>query len=183
MKYIRTIAIMILLFGLPAGSWYFLNSGLDWRKAKRETLKQKVRFITSHNFTSADKDKLFEIAVKKTNVVKLNGDVSELDEELIRQFKNSHTFQFLVIADGAQKPAGLSSKEVKKYFDPEQQEVAHDYLKGADYLLVDTTGYIRQYYTGTDKSTLNFLVEDVALILPKTKTRDILMKRRGEEDE
>jgi len=78
---------------------------------------------------------------------------------------------------------GLSSKEVKKYFDPEQQQVSHDYLKGADYLLVDTTGFIRQYYQGTDKEALNFLVEDVALILPKTKTRDILMKRRGEEND
>jgi len=173
----------MILFVLPAGSWYFLQSGLDWRKAKRETLKQKVRFITSHNFSNQDKDRLFELTAKRTNLVKLKGDLTTLDEELIRQFKNTFTFQFLVLSDGLVKPNNLSSKEVIKYYDPENQDPSSDIFIGADYILTDTTGFVRQIYTGTKKETMTAVVEDVALILPKVKTRDILMKRRGEDNE
>jgi len=183
MKYLKGIGVIILLFLLPLGSWYFLQSGLDWRKAKRETLKKKVRFMTAYDFSNADKDKLFELSVRKTNVVKTNGNLTDLDKSLIKQFQNSHTFQFLVISDGVPKPEYLSSKSVQRYFDPENQNAKHDYLQAADYLLVDTLGYIRQYYEGKDKSTLNYLVEDVALILPKVQTRDILMKRQAVNNE
>jgi len=183
MKYLKGIGVIVLLFLLPLGSWYFLQSGLDWRKAKRETLQKKVRFMTAYNFTNADKDKLFELSVRKTNVVKTNGELTELDKALIAQFQNSHTFQFLVMSDGVATPEHLSSKDVRRYFDPQNQKAKHEYLANADYLLVDTMGYIRQYYQGKEKESLNYLVEDVALILPKTKTRDILMKRKAMDDE
>ena len=183
MKYIKTIGIIFILFVLPGGSWYFLQSGLDWRKEKRETLKQKVRFITSHDYTLKDKERLFELTAKRTNVIKLKGELTSLDQELIRQFKNTFTFQFLLLSDGILPPAGLSSKEVTKYYDPQQQNPTVDMFKNADYILTDTTGYIRQVYYGSKKETMTALVEDVALILPKVKTRDILMKRREESNE
>lgn len=181
MKILKSIAVIILLFGLPAGSWYFLQQGLDWRKEKEVALKNKVRFLNAYNFSNSDKDRLFETMSHKTSVVKLENDISDLDKELMNQFRNAFTFQFVVLSDGVKVPEILSSKDVRKYYDPQNQEATVNELKNAQYLLVDTVGYIRQYYNSDKLQTMNRLVEDVALILPKVKTRDILMKRKGNE--
>ena len=42
-KYILALAIVILLIVLPLGSWYYLNSGLDYRKQSLVELAVKVK--------------------------------------------------------------------------------------------------------------------------------------------
>ena len=54
MKIFKSIIVIIILFGMPLASWYFLKGGLDWRKSKIVELAPKGRFISAFNFENAD---------------------------------------------------------------------------------------------------------------------------------
>ena len=47
-----------------------------------------------------------------------------------------------------------------------------------DYLLIDTVGEVRQMYKGINEEILTTIVEDIALILPHRKSKDIKMKNQ-----
>ncbi len=183
MKYFKTILVLLLLIGLPIGSWYFLNSGLEWRKDKISDLKTKDRFMDAYSFTNQDKTRLYEIMAHRTSVVKLKGTLSNLDSSLIDQFKNAYTFQFVSFDKTMTKSQGWSSKSVVHYYKPESSDAKFNRIKDADYALVDTSGFVRQYYEGSSKQVLNILVEDVAVILPRKKSKDIgIRETKSTED-
>jgi len=173
MKYLKVIVILMLLVGLPLGSWLFLKSGLDWRKGKVTELKAKDQFFSAFEFSKADKDKLYEIMAHRTCVVKLNEPVGAEDEELIDQFKDAYTFKFVSFERTDAQAQSWSSKSAVRYYKPESQAPRYNRIADVDYVLVDTTGFVRNYYEGTGKRILNAIVEDVAVILPRKKPKDI----------
>ena len=152
MKIFKTIVIVALLFGLPAGSWYFLQSGLDWRKVKAKELAPKSAVTEIVNQRPEYKEKL----TGRTTLLKLDQKHTNLDEKLIDQFKDAFTFQYMTGADMQFSPAQF------------------DY----DYLLIDTVGEVRQMYKGINEEILTTIVEDIALILPHRKSKDIKMKNQ-----
>ena len=87
MKIFKTIVIVALLFGLPAGSWYFLQSGLDWRKVKAKELAPKSAVTEIVNQRPEYKEKL----TGRTTLLKLDQKHTNLDEKLIDQFKDAFT--------------------------------------------------------------------------------------------
>ena len=155
MKLLKTITILILLFGLPAGSWYFLQSGLDWRKVKAKELAPKTEVSEILTKVPEVKDKL----KGRTTLLRMKQNESQLDKDLIDQFKDAYTFQYLTSGQVQLSPMQL------------------DY----DYLLIDTLGQVRQVYKGMDKETVTTIVEDIALVLPHRKPKDIKMKKQKEE--
>jgi len=54
MKILKTIAVLILVVGLPAGSWLFLQSGLDWRKVKAAQLLPKSHLLNDINWSNSE---------------------------------------------------------------------------------------------------------------------------------
>ncbi len=44
MKYLVSFGVLLLLVILPAGSWFYLQKGLDYRKAALKELKIKGQF-------------------------------------------------------------------------------------------------------------------------------------------
>lgn len=177
MKIIKSIAILAVLIGLPAGSWYFLKDGFDWRKAKLEELAPKGTFFDAFPFNDNDKEKLFREITYKTTLVKVNEDLSKDDLALIDQFRKSYTFLFLVMTEDPAAREDYSSKQPLRYMIPSTMTPSDDRLKNASYLLLDTASVIRQYYTGTDHETLTQIVEDIAVVLPRHVTPDIEMKK------
>lgn len=167
----------MLLFGLPAGSWYFLKDGFNWRKAKLVELAPKGRFLDTYNFTSEDKAKIFEQTTYKTTLVKLNEDLEKDDLALIDQFKKSRTFLFLVLSDHLITHEEFSSKQPLRYINASTIKTKDNQFRNANYMLIDTGGIIRQYYEGTDRETLTSIVEDIAVVLPRKITPDIEMKK------
>lgn len=167
----------MILFGLPAGSWYFLKDGFNWRKAKLEELAPKGRFLDSYDFSSLEKGKIFEETTYKTTLVKINEDLSKNDITLIDQFKKSRTFLFLVLSDHLITHEEFSSKQPLRYINASSIKTSNEQFKNANYMLLDTAGVVRQYYSGTDKETLTKIVEDIAVILPRKITPDIEMKK------
>ena len=181
MKKLKPLIILLILFALPAASWYFLKGGLDWRKAKVVELAPKGRFLNAYNFAVADKNRLFELMTHKTCVVKLKDDLSEMDKEIIHQFRNAHTFQFLVLSQHSEKPVAWSSKSSERYYKPQNMTPTGGKKNDSDYMLVDTSGFIRQSYVGQSKKVLTTLIEDVAVILPRKKEKTVKMKNTKEK--
>jgi len=176
-KIIKSIAIIAVLIGLPAGSWYFLKDGFDWRKAKLEELAPKGTFFDAFNFNNEDKEKLFREITYKTTLVKVNEDLSKDDIDLIDQFKQSYTFLFLVMTEDPKAREDYSSKQPLRYLIPSTMTPSDTRYKDASYMLLDTSMTIRQFYTGTDHETLTQIVEDIAVVLPRHVTPDIEMKK------
>ncbi|MBT8234175.1 MAG: hypothetical protein HKO66_05710 [Saprospiraceae bacterium] len=176
MKKLKPLLLLVLLFALPAASWYFLKGGLDWRKGKVLELSEKGRFIHAFDFENKDKDILFEKMTHKTCVVKFKDDITELDQSMIDQFKNAHTFKYISLSKTEVQPAGWNSKSAVEYYKPSNIETNNKKFKNIDYMIVDTSGFIRQYYEGSGKKVLTQIIEDLAVILPRKKPKDIKMK-------
>jgi len=157
MKYLKSIVVIVLLFVIPAGSWYFLQSGLDWRKVKAKELVPKEQVFDLEELKSKDHPIVNRIQ-SKTILLKTTGDPSELDQNIMDQFKDAHTFDAV-------------------FLDQEQYGSVDQLIKGQyDYLLIDTSGKGRQTYAGGDQAVMTRVVEDIALILPQRKPKDIRMK-------
>ena len=167
MKYIKSIIVLTFLFALPAGSWYFLQTGLDWRRVKAKELVGKGSILEAVTMTPEDKALLSQKLKGKTSLIKLRKPQSQQDAELVRQFADAFTFQWVETATDLSIPK--STIEALKY----------DYEY--DYVLVDTSLNVRQYYTGDDKETLTRIVEDIALMIPHRKSKDIKLKRTQDE--
>jgi len=159
MKYLKSLVVLIFIFALPIGSWLFLQSGLDWRRVKATELVDKGSFLDQISMTTEDKI-LVENKLKGwTSLIKLHEPTSSQDAELIRQFEDAFTFQWIESATGFTTP--INGLEQLSY----------------DYILVDTSMNIRQYYNGSDNETLTKIVEDIALMIPHRKSKDIKLKR------
>lgn len=182
MKAIKTIGILILLFGLPAGSWLFLKDGFNWRKAKLEELAPKGKFLDAYNFSILDKEKISQQITTTTTLVKLNEDLGQDDLSLIDQFKNSQTFRFLVLSDHAITPRDYGPKQTLKYIYATPIQANNETFRNANYILCDTGGIIRQYYEGFDHNTITKIVEDIAVVLPRKVTPDIETKKMRENN-
>lgn len=159
MKYLKSFAVISLLFILPGASWYFLQSGLDWRKVKAKELVPKSE-ISKQLSAQASVDKQLR---GKTTLLKMALGESTLDKDLIDQFEDAYTFQYLT----------SSQLEVMSGLMP------IDY----DYILIDTSGDVRQVYKGIDRTTLTSIVEDIALVLPHRRPKDIKMKNQEVYDQ
>lgn len=94
----------------------------------------------------------------RTILLKTNGAPSELDKDLVDQFKDAYSFQAV-------------------FLEQEQYSSLDKFIQGQyTYLLIDTSGQVRQAYAGEDQAVMTRVVEDIALILPQRKPKDIRMK-------
>lgn len=161
MKYIKSFLVIALLIGLPAGSWYFLQHGLDWRREKRTQLVPKADILKDNNWSAEDLTSIQSKLARRTTLLVMKDDYSARDLEIVEQFKDAYTFQSLLSKD-------LSQALVSR-------------LPQHDYLLIDTGTLVRQVYDGSHDSVMVNIVEDIALIAPQRKEMDI--KLRTEENE
>lgn len=171
MKTLRTIVILLVLFGLPAGSWYFLKFGFNWRKAKIESLTVKSHLLNDLTWDEKEKEELLSIMFYKTTVLKL-GSGTEDDEQIIDQFKKAPTFQWMYLSANGDSIPQLSSKNVRKYFEAPDFFENNPNYSDVEYLLVDTALNIRQKYLESEES-LGQLIEDIALVIPRQREKDI----------
>jgi len=153
-----------MLFALPAASWYFLQSGLNWRKVKAKELVPKNEVIDLEKLHSSSHPLAARLQ-SSTTLLKVEGPQSKLDKDLVDQFKDAYTFQAIYLGTDQQ-------------LQPADQIVNGQF----NYLLIDTSGQVRQTYIGTDQEVMTRVVEDIALILPQRKPKDIRMKNNPEID-
>ena len=160
MKYFKSVLVIMLLVGLPAGSWYFLQHGLEWRREKRTELVPKGNLLTDNNWTETQKQSLTALFKDKTSLVTLSNKYTDRELEVVNQFKDAFTFQ------------ALNNSNL---------EVPLNGLYDANYIVIDTSLNVRQKYIGQGEQIITRIVEDIALLLPKQKGRDIKMKNSMED--
>ena len=174
-KYILALAIVILLIVLPLGSWYYLNSGLDYRKQSLVELAVKVKVDS----TLAIKLNL----TKKTTVIHRyhfgNSDLISRIGVLIDQFEDNESFQFISILRDTELYDAEDSVKWKITSFADSLGYMDLFFKN-DFTLIDTDLNVRNYYN-SDDSSFTKLIEHIAIVLPRKKDLDIELRRQKEK--
>lgn len=187
-KLIQLAAITVVLIALPAASWYFLKSGLDYRKESMRKLgdfgnlpNQDLSVKGKSGLSTNDLENQ-TILIQKidtgTDTVKIM--------QLFRQFEKRSDFKLLVPEHpqlelvSVNKPnLWLLSEDVNssKLF----QALGLIGANEDQVALIDFRGKIRNYYSLDDESDLRQLVEHTAFLLPVAETAKPQLKRQEEK--
>lgn len=161
-KIITTIVVVTVLFILPGLCWYFLQTGLDWRKEKAVELKSKGSIMAFRQWSKSEQAALEKALKGKTSLISQSGDErTENEQEIFKQFEKSNTFQWRSF------DSTLLGDSIRTILESSEK---------FDYMLIDTAMQIRQIYQGKDDEVLRNVVQDLALMIPRKKPKDIKMK-------
>ncbi len=168
MKILKKLAVTALIVVFPALSWYYLKTGLEFRKEAQTAMEPKGdlnSLISSRAFTT-------EYDLKKTCEGQTTIIISRKDEsndktiqKLYDQFDDAYNFQLVL----------LNEKELTPLpeFDQSNFHVVPSTIeKGGEIALLDNQGRIRSFHN-FEKEAVQDLVTYTALVLPKKPGRDI----------
>jgi len=196
-KVLQIAALFLLLVGLPAGSWYYLQKGLDYRL---ETMGQ----LTDHGdfklFMAESSDEETK-AVRLINFLSAKADQraeqGALLSKLYEQFDKRDDFQLITFWDTSQfngldafKATYGLEEEPQCTFEPlgqtEWARFVQTYKKEVATIdqqmaLVDLEGNIRSFYLQTEQGEVRSLVEHIALLLPMKKQDKPELRREIEK--
>ena len=207
-KTFQIIALFLLVVAVPAISWYYLKTGLDYRLAKlgemqdlgtvktfslesisgeavtERTLEGNVVIA---GFLSTDHPELRTIYGSRLSMledqfsdrVRVNLAIHDLDTA-----KDDKLKSFAKAYDLLDKPSVLlledAGKAARESFQIPLEEGAS--LSDNPYLvLIDTTLTIRNYYDVRADDQMKDLVEHMTLILPPMPKKDIYLRREKEK--
>lgn len=160
MKYFIASLIVIVLFILPLGSYYYLNSGYNFRKAALVELESEGPLFSSvdSEFLRTMKDSLMG---GNTNLIYLEvqKDPAHGNELQMINDKYDHRFDFQVV--------NLSKNEVPELFRSYQ---------ATPLILVDSLAQIRDTYSFNSED-IKRLIRHISILLPMDKRPDIHLKR------
>ncbi|NUQ24554.1 MAG: hypothetical protein HUU34_11430 [Saprospiraceae bacterium] len=203
---VQLLALFLLLAALPAGSWYYLKSGLDYhRKAMAELKDLGVMPMPQAILPAAGaalpadslKNRLaitgFVSLSEEAALDQYGADLSKLHE----QFDERKDVIFVTYAEGdSSSMTAFVDKyqlldETQCYFfvtDAQQiQQAKAAYHLPAEnpgqwwIALTDTNLKLRRFYEADKQAEVKRLVEHIALLAPRIKERDLLYKREREK--
>ncbi len=168
MSYIKAAAVVIMLFVLPAVSWWYLQSGLDYQKQIRVDIAPK-RSILINETMSDSKSKVETLFKDKITVFASDSILNDKQQDIIsrisEKYGNRDFFQFLTLEDAKTKTIlpllSVSSDSI---------------------YLVDKDMVIRNTYSWRD-ADITTLVEQTATLIPLPKRQSISLKRDIEHAE
>lgn len=149
-----------MIVGFPLGSWLFLQHGLEWRRVKRDQLVPKTHLLNELTWTPEETNQLKELFYYKTTLLLCKNATAQTDI-VTEQFKDAFTFQV------------KTAREMPSTFADKLNLTSHQYM------IIDTGMVVRQLYADDAPATISRLVEDLALLVPQRKEKDI--KVRGKE--
>jgi hypothetical protein len=189
-----SLLIVGVLFVLPAGSWFYLQSGLNYRKKLKSELSDlgkagDFKLINQNNlpvtpdavsgrvsvvnFLSPDPARA---AVQKERIAKVHQSFAEETDDVV--------FLTFVLADSTASMLDVAAKfgikDNKHWFvmgadTSDWQRLGKDVFKipdlGKGIALLDTNLTIRKFYDIDNNREMGRLVEHIALVLPKQKKR------------
>jgi len=164
MRYLVPTLVFALLFIVPAGSWYYLQSGLNYRKAALKELEPKMKFES--NIIVADKVK------SKTTLLQLKSVDNEVMPKVFDQYGKSQTFQMYSLDTPTELAPNWKSIPVT------QADVLSGQFDEAGFVLIDTSMMVRNTYPA-DMEGVRKMIEHTSIILPRVREIDIKMKRDG----
>ncbi len=207
---LQFVALGVILIGFPAGSWYYLQKGMDQRRAIMDELKD-LGSLKAYTMSVPDADSWsFEDLQGKVKIVSFLDAESSLQgqlagqtlQQLHDQFDNRDDIVFLLHF------GDVSNAQMKRFVeqfeidDPDQclllnmegnafqSVLTENYLMPYDdyrnqdgevILLVDTQNEIRRYYDLKSEVEKKLLVEHIAFLMPRQQEKDLIFKREKEK--
>ncbi|MFT6335563.1 MAG: hypothetical protein ACI86M_003422 [Saprospiraceae bacterium] len=162
MKYLVSSVVFILIAVVPFGSWYYLQTGLNYRKDALKELAPKGLF-SSDGFDNS-------ILKSKTTLFQLKNLDEQILPEIFDQYSNSETYQVVAVESPVEPEI--------KWITISQETANAISLKydNAGFILVDTSMMIRNSYSA-DMNGIRRMIEHTSIILPRIKEMDIKMKK------
>ena len=161
MKYLVSAVVFIMLFVLPLGSWYYLQSGLDYRKDALKELEPKGEFLSP----VLDQNTL----KSKTTLIHLKDVGDNVVSEIFGQYGSSHTFQLISIDAPSEDEANWIQ------IDDFTANSISSANSNAGFILIDTSAQLRNIYP-PDMDGVRRLIEHTSIVLPRIKEMDVKLK-------
>jgi hypothetical protein len=188
-----TVTLVFFIFLLPFVSWYYLRSGLEWRKNVQAVMNGK-RELPELPFRSRagiplEKSQL-ENHVSLVVLVSCDSLSSQMDlvKTLYLQFKDTQKANFLFV-DTCQLDSFLLPDTLKESIYTLQcndtlascDSLLDNWSPGSQFALVDRHGIVRAYYTARNHDEKKMLVEHMAILIPRDYTEKVQLKRDAEK--
>lgn len=174
MKIFRLLVLLLMLVILPAISWYYLKTGMDYRVAAHDALQPKglvSDWLIENELPSED-----SLYLDKTSIVVVrNSSANDADlYKLFNQFKEVEKFQVV----------SFNQKEVEDLlFKVENLRLINVNSNSSSenkMALIDNKMQLRKEYK-MDKEGFKELVAHTALTIPPKKSRDIKVHKTDNE--
>jgi len=158
-----SIGVIVLVVLLPAGSWYYLQTGLNYRKQVLVELSPKGDFDTSI-LNSTD------LIKSQTTLFQLSQGNGTIDKKIYDQFGNGETFNLWSSSE-------MSDNHDNWHFlaDSTLENIKRAY-PDETFILLDTALQVRNTYKKIDQQAVKKLISHIAIVLPRKKDKDIKMK-------
>jgi hypothetical protein len=194
------IFLLAIFGGVPVVSWYYLQTGLDYRlKALAElgnlgTMEKETRVSYDKILYTPDKLKgKVHLGIWYPNGIEMEKHTMKFLYELHEQFKDRSDVSFYVFTNTPQtdtlfrflRSGKLFPSPILSYFPDLGVQRLYYFMKpekGAiPVALVDTKGMVRKHYNLASGKELTRLTEHLAMLLPIESTRDELIFKREKE--
>jgi hypothetical protein len=198
---LQFIFLLAIFGGVPVVSWYYLQTGLDYRLKALDELSN-LGSVQMDSRVSFDNRTLSASNIKGKVHVGIwfpegieNADANALLhlDELHEQFKSRSDISFFIYTKATSTDSLVSFVKMNKflpspvfYFFPDMgvQRIYY-FMKpetaSVPVALVDTSGNVRKHYNLVSGKELTRLTEHLAMILPIESTRDELIFKRDKE--
>lgn len=161
MKHRNAFTILILLIILPILSWYYLKTGMEYRKEALSELNNDAPVLRYIDIDTS-------ILSGRTSLVEINNQIdSKLRKQVFEQFKEAYTFQYV-----GEKTTDI----VADNYVHSPIHIKNDSILDATYIAIDTKGKVRNIYRLTDKESIQEMVSQLSILLPWAPERDIKQK-------
>lgn len=206
----QIIALFLLVVVVPAGSWYYLKTGLDYRIATLNEIQDlgKINSFTSVSTTGAsvtDDDLEGDVVVVgflTTSHPELRTIYGKRLNKLQDQFHDRNRVKFAIHSLGNADAGGKELMQFAEAYELDDKssvllltqgdEIAKSNyklpleeglaLEDNPYLvLLDTALTIKNYYDIREEAQMKKLVEHLIYILPPDPKKDIYLKRETEK--
>lgn len=185
-KILITLVLFLLL--LPFVSWYYLRSGLLWRKEAQARMSGTTSLprLPLVDFSgNAVPAELTKDHVSLLTIVPCQPDTAWTDllAKFYRQFKETGKAQFVLFDSCTLSGFLPDSTWTATYHIPCSSDACAALLgnwpEDKPFALVDRQQVVRAYYRAETREEKRILLEDMALLLPRERTEKLEL-RRGE---
>ncbi|MBK9981546.1 MAG: hypothetical protein IPP15_03830 [Saprospiraceae bacterium] len=187
------ITVILMLFLLPFVSWYYLQSGLNWRKQAQAIMSGTQPFPsgewkdrTSRLFSTDDLAE--HVSIVTLVSCENEKSISSTLDSLYRQFKETKKANFIILNTCKEKPELLSDTTRTDWYVFNCGDsttlcdlVLANWPSGKTHALIDRNKVIRAYYDEVTKDEKKMLLEHMALLLPRERSDHIELKRGSEK--
>jgi hypothetical protein len=185
MKFIlKNLQIIVLTFffvGAPLVSWYYLRSGMMYRKERLSDLKKigkidvnQITFLNPENKDSIDSKVIVVVKADQNNVLDPNSTIAKI----YSQFKEVPTFRLLLL-DSLIPTSKLPNNiiQIKEINNPIIAKIITQNMG----FLINMKNEIVNQYDLNDKIKVEGMIEHIAMIMPLKSTKEVIERKVNEK--